>query len=297
MTHRISECNACPVCGSRKVRFIFSASEDRDEWRCSGCGALFYWPLPTPEEQKAFYDSQWSESGSEYVGHFCDPAYEAANLRNSFLPRLDRFAKQGLSGRLLDVGCSVGTFLKAAKERGWDVRGIDLGQQACARTAESVGCRVHCGTIETAELEPGSFDVVHASQVIEHVLDPRAFVQAARRLTRPGGALLLATPVVEPVVFNATFHLQKWLIPRVSGGRERPFPWAVHYPFHVIVQTTRSLRLLLESQGFEIVHIRLVPWMHFTGMNTKWRAFYRAMNVVFRLTGSGMNVDMLAIRH
>ncbi len=296
MTRPRVTCSVCPICGAAGLSRVFPVTADRDELRCAQCGVFFYWPLPTPDEQKTFYEQQWTESGSEYQDHYGDPAYEADNLERNFLPRLTVLEQKGFSGTLLDVGCSVGTFLKAAKDGGWAVHGLDLGDQACTRTAAAVGCPVHCGTLETLNLPDASFDVIHASQVIEHVLDPHAFLDAARRLLKPAGALLLATPVIEPVIFRTTAFVQKIVIPRVSHGRERPFPWAIHYPFHVFVHSSQSLKRLTALHGFEIIHTRTVPWMRFAGMNPKWRAFYHAMNALFRLTNTGMNIDLLAVK-
>lgn len=264
--------------------------------RCPDCGLVFYDPLPTPEEQAAFYAQEWADDGGKYVNEYDDLEHEAINRRLNFAPRLDWFAAQGLSGRMLDVGCSVGTFMATALERGWEVEGCDLGGDACRRAAERTGRPAHEGTLEDIRFPDEHFDAVHASQVIEHVLSPAAFLAECHRILKPGGGLLVATPVIEPIIFKLSFALQKALIPKVSKGREMPFPWALHHPYHIILQTRRSLSLLLEQQGFEIVHTRLVPWQSFYKMNSKWRVYYHLMNGLFALTRSGMNVDILAIK-
>jgi len=286
----------CPLCDTRNVKLVFDAAPGRDEFRCAACGAFFFWPLPSEEEQKSFYESQWAQDDTQYRRDYCDPEQQAINLRLNFMPRLDLLAQRGYMGKLLDVGCSVGTFLRAAKERGWSVEGLDLGESACALTAAEVGCPVHCGTLDTLELPDGTYDVIHASQVIEHVLDPRAFLSAAWRLLKPGGALILATPIIEPSIYCVTHHIQSILVPFVSRGRERPYPWAVHYPFHVILHSPQSLRQTIESQGFCIVHERKIPWLNFQGMNLKWRIFYHGMNALSRALRAGMNMDVLAVR-
>jgi len=286
----------CPICDASVLRRLFPVAQDRHEWRCARCGVFFFSPLPTEEELKAFYDSQWAGGDTEYQQYYVDSELEAFNLYNNFLPQLDLLASYGFSGNLLDVGCSAGTFLKAAKERGWTVEGLDVGEGACARTSQEAGCPVHCGTLDTVALPSESFDVIHAAQVIEHVLDPHAFLDAAHRRLKPGGALLLSTPIIEPRVFHTTYLAQRVLVPLVSRGREVPFPWALHYPFHVFVQSPRSLGLLLGRHQFKIVHSRKVFWRFFKGMSPKWRVFYRAMNAVFHLLNAGMNIDVLAVK-
>jgi len=275
---------------------VFPLRDGRREMRCRSCGVFFYWPLPTEAEQKTFYDGQWAEQSSEYHDHYDDALLENANLKNNFLPRLEWLARNGFSGNLLDIGCSVGTFLRAAKERGWNVQGLDLGEAACARTAAAVGCPVHCGVLDAVDLAGGSFDVIHASQVIEHVMEPRRFLAAACRLLRPGGALLLAAPIIDPKVYWTTHFVQKRLVPAVSRGREYPYPWAVHHPFHVYAHSPKSLRLLTGSAGFRVIDTRVVPWQSFARMNAKWRAFYHLMNGLFRVLRTGMNMDLLAVK-
>jgi len=187
--------------------------------------------------------------------------------------------------------------LGAAREVGWAPEGCDLAEDACRKTADHVACPVHVGSLECLDLPDNSFDVIHASQVIEHVRDPHVFLMAANRLLRPGGALLVATPVIEPCVFRATYRLQKHLIPLISGGRENAFPWAVDLPFHLFVHSTRSLNLLLVAHGFRVVQTRLLAWQYFKGMNLKWRVFYHTMNALFRALNTGMNVDVLAVKN
>jgi SAM-dependent methyltransferase len=275
---------------------MFAASDSRDELRCAECGAFFYWPLPTARELKDFYEGQWSDSNTEYKSHYGDPVYEAQNARLCFVHRIELLKERGYSGRLLDVGSAYGTFLQMSAAAGWRAEGLDLSEEACRETAARTGCVVHCAIIETLDMPDETYDFIHASQVIEHVVDPAAFLRAAYRLLKPGGAVLVATPIIPPIIVRATHHLQNLVIPVVSRGREKPYPWAVHYPFHVVIHTPDSLRGLLRKTGFEPVWEKMFPWRAFDQANLKWTIFYHCMNALFRLTRSGMNIDMLAVK-
>ncbi len=99
--------------------------------------------------------------------------------------------------RLLDVGCGPGTItLDLAKlvEPGV-VTGIDRSADVVAgaeelRRREMVGnARFMAGDVYSLDFDDGSFDVVHAHQVLQHLTDPVAAVGQMRRVLRPGGVL------------------------------------------------------------------------------------------------------------
>jgi len=116
--------------------------------------------------------------------------------RDVFDDRVRRLIEQsGRSrGRVLDVGCSVGTFLVAASARGWDAVGVEPNP-AAASLARARGLDVIVGFFD-GELagRVGRFDAVHLSDVIEHVFDPVELLASVRRVLEPGGALLVTTP-------------------------------------------------------------------------------------------------------
>lgn len=284
----------CPQCAEPSVRLVMNV-RSYPVARCFECGVFFLAPMPTEEELKRVYDADWQTSDGALSRSYYDPESEALNRKRNFEPRLKWLAQHGFSGRILDVGASVGTFLNAATEAGWIAEGIELGEEACRRAREATGCRVEEGTIETANLAEGSYDAIHASQVIEHVLEPWAFLERARQLLRPGGALLVATPIIDNHVYRLTGPPQHALIPALSRGRMHAFPWAIHPPYHTYIQSRNSLRQLLARAGFRVVEERVFPWNNFYKMNLKWTVYYRVMNGVFRLLRSGQNIDVLAV--
>jgi 2-polyprenyl-3-methyl-5-hydroxy-6-metoxy-1,4-benzoquinol methylase len=98
------------------------------------------------------------------------------------------------STRLLEVGCSTGHFLHEVAPLVGEVTGIDYDAGAAAYAAERVGCKTYSGDLADTDLEPGSFDVVCAYQVMEHVADPVAFAAELRRYVKPGGIVLVEVP-------------------------------------------------------------------------------------------------------
>lgn len=98
------------------------------------------------------------------------------------------------SSTVLEVGSGWGKFLKQATDAGHHVNGIELNPDGVA-AATSQG--LHCQQRDLEELaasSPGTFDAVCSFQVLEHVSNPRLFIEQCRRLLRPGGLLLFSVP-------------------------------------------------------------------------------------------------------
>lgn len=74
--------------------------------------------------------------------------------------RLKKIEKQRQGGRLLDVGCGDGAFLKLAQERGWEVSGTEHSSYAAKYVGEALGITVFCGELFAAGYPDNSFDVV-----------------------------------------------------------------------------------------------------------------------------------------
>ncbi|MBX9811247.1 MAG: bifunctional 2-polyprenyl-6-hydroxyphenol methylase/3-demethylubiquinol 3-O-methyltransferase UbiG [Burkholderiales bacterium] len=133
---------------------------------------------------------RWWDPGSEFK-----PLHEINPLR---LDHIDRIA--GLSGKtVLDVGCGGGILAESMAARGAQVTGIDLAEKplkvAQLHLLES-GQHVDYRMISAEKLAQeaaGSFDVVTCMEMLEHVPDPAATVQACAALVKPGGHVFFAT--------------------------------------------------------------------------------------------------------
>jgi len=99
--------------------------------------------------------------------------------------------------RLLEIGCGLG-FVLGRLEREFETWGVDLSPYAIRETARfAPASRTMVANIEDGlppELEPGSFDLVMARYVFEHLHDPQAGMRRVASLLRPGGMLFYAVP-------------------------------------------------------------------------------------------------------
>lgn len=154
------------------------------------------------------------------------------------LARIESFVRPA---RLVDLGCWTGSFVAAAAQRGWQASGVEPSTWAVARAKER-GLDVCVGDLAHSGIEPASMRCVVMCDVIEHLLDVTAAIEATRRLLEPGGVLYLTTP-------DAGGRLA-----RMMGSR-----WWSVLPMHVQYFTRGSMRQLLESHSLQVVEMTTHP--------------------------------------
>jgi SAM-dependent methyltransferase len=143
---------------------------------------------------------------------------------------------------LLEIGSGFGFFLDAARGAGLHVEGAELSENGRRHARERFDLRVHGLPIERLPFAPGSFDVVAAFYVVEHLNDPRAFLQAVARLLRPGGLVFLRWPHTTPLAR---------LLDALSVRHD-----LYHAPWHLSDFTPATMERALTETGFEDVATR-----------------------------------------
>jgi len=148
--------------------------------------------------------------------------------------------------RVLDVGCSSGYLARPLLERGCTVVGIELDESAAA-AARELGVEVLVGDVETLELPfpPASFDVVLCGDLIEHLRDPRRFLERARPTLRASGRLVLSTPNVANWSIRAGLLLGRWRYTD-RGILDRT---------HAHLFTKKTLVETLTAAGFRVIEL------------------------------------------
>ncbi len=226
----------CPVCESDAQMAHWLVKSGIDLYRCAACDHLVVHPIPSPEALARLYSF---EAG--YQTHAANPGESDRPAHPKFEQRVDRIRRHREGGRLLDVGCSYGAFLRVARARGFDAQGLELSPDTAA-LARAQGFEVFVGNLFDANFAAGCFDIVHAGDVIEHLADPRSFVREIRRILAPGGLFVVATPNHAAFFPRATLVLERWL----------GIPWSHSTPpQHLHQFSTRSLTRLLAANGFE----------------------------------------------
>lgn len=98
------------------------------------------------------------------------------------------------SDRILDVGCGNGSILRHLRGRGYaHLHGLERSAYAIKRLSAD-GIEMHNSVLPAISLPDASFDVVIASQVLEHIVRRGRFLQEIRRVLKPGGRAFIFVP-------------------------------------------------------------------------------------------------------
>ncbi len=196
--------------------------------RCEGCGSVTVDPFPSVEELVAFYQS--------YKGTTNYRAKETSKIRRA--SRRIAYLREMTPGKVfLDVGCNYGFTVKAALALGLDAKGIDIDETAVKASQESFGAdNFRTIAVQDYANEGHKADIIYTSEVVEHVHDPDAFIDAIAKILSPGGVLYLTTP-----------DAGHWRVPRSF------LKWpTVTPPEHITYFTRLGITRLLNAHGLKV---------------------------------------------
>ncbi len=236
----------CPIC-DEKAFDPFLRKLELELVRCVRCSMIYANPVPVEMATGNFYD----KAGSEYLtpekleSDYADVRFERElRLFRSFCRR----------GSVLDVGCSSGGFLHQLKKRfpnDYQILGTDVSTEPLAHAAK-MGVPVANGEFLTQSFEE-KFDAVTFWAVMEHLSEPKLFLNKAASILKPGGHCFILTPNMD--------SLAVWLI----GAKYRYI-----FPEHLNYFTPKTMKKFTELE-FKVVKMKsthfnpLVIWKDFRG--------------------------------
>ena len=162
------------------------------------------------------------------------------------------FPKAVRGGRLLDVGCGNGRFLRLMATLGWDVHGIEPDPTSAEAARRFSGATVYPDLL-TAPIPPASFDVITMNHVLEHIAEPVEALAACHRMCRSRGTIAIAVPNWDSL-----------------GHRVFRRAWySLDAPRHLVMWRRVTLTRELERAGFAVVRSR-------TTSAREWAITFRA---------------------
>ena len=155
----------------------------------------------------------------------------------SIMKRIKNYVKKG---KVLDVGCAFGYFLKAAEKEGFEAAGVEISKYAVSRAKQN-NLNVINSKLKDANFKSSSFDVVTIFDVIEHVASPSDEFREINRVLKKSGLLVLETPDEGSFLVR---HILKDKWEEYRRARE-----------HIYFFSKKTIRKLAEQNGFKVLKI------------------------------------------
>ncbi len=249
---------ACPLCSHDQSDLIYRERGHLGISRCKSCGLVFTNPrLKNPEQvywgdsEKYFEEARLIFLGKK--GHHRDPNY---------LHDIGLIKKIKTTGKFVDVGSSMGFFLRHASKAGFDTLGVEPSPTLSKLAKEYFHLEIINTFLEKANIPLHSIDIITMTDVFEHIPNPSELLAAARNLLKTDGILFIKVP-------NGKFSLLKLKLARLlkkTGQYDLfdSYEHVVHYSF-------KSLAQMLEKNGFNVLARHIAPpiqlpvWHHYVG--------------------------------
>ena len=230
----------CNLCNNDRFKKLFRKNA-YDIVKCKNCGLVTVKPFPEKKDLSELYEEEYFVKGTGKKGYsnykkgikdYIDYVTKSPFIKKR-INYLSMFKKKGA---LLDIGCAHGFFLKAAEEKGWKVRGVDISKYAAEYGKKKLGLKITPESFEETEFAPNSFDAVTIWSFFDHVLDPTSLLKRVNRILKPGGI----------VAFNIS-NIDSYRA-KINGADWRPF----RPPEHLYYYSITTTNALLKKTGFRL---------------------------------------------
>lgn len=201
--------------------------------RCKDCGLIYSNPRDSSAEIESF---------SRDVRD--DIYYRASNARiKTFLKLLRRPEIQRAGRNLLDIGCYTGLFMKLARDKGFNVLGIEPAHWAAKIGKEEYGLDILNASIYEVDIDR-AFDIITMWDTLEHVVDPIRALKICHNKLSPNGIIAISTIRCQGLFYSLC---------------NRYWPWFMR--MHLYYFNLNTLSRMLEKSGFRVIAV--YPYTHY----------------------------------
>ena len=205
--------------------------------KCLNCELVFTNPIFDEEHYTKIYKSSDYQNVVKELGEESHN-YRVKRFGMERVEAIKRFVRSTNKIKVLDVGCSTGFFVEAAKNNNWEAKGIDLNPSAI-KFGRKRGL-----DLEQKELKdlPTNFkyDVITLFDVLEHLVDPSNIIENIKKYLSNEGIISLYVPNYD----SASRYLM---------NKDAHFIWPSH---HLTYFTIKTISNFLENREFEILEVK-----------------------------------------
>lgn len=198
---------------------------------CSHC--LLLQTQSSERKRKKYVEEKYSEKYAD------DYIQAIPKLHNRFSKQFKLVLKHRFSGKLLDIGCGTGHFLKFLKDnyKDWRYFGVEPSSVMRKVARKNTGVEIRNGTLNSIPYSDEYFDVITCNDVLEHDTKLKSNLRELRRTLKPGGLLFLQAPNYKSCMAYITGKKWDW--------------WCI--PDHVLHFSYYFLTDYIRKSGFTIL--------------------------------------------
>ncbi len=231
----------CELCGQEYEGKFYSRGSNYTVLKCSKCDLLWADPLTDENYEKMI--------NSDYFGeeiYLSKEKGQKERFRSQIEKVLKIYGNKVLKDeiKILDVGSGLGFFIDVCDEMKIYCEGCDINEKAVNYSNRERN-KTRIGTVD-GYYEDNSFDMIFALNLIEHIPHPKEFITQCARILKPGGLLVLETPIQESL-----FHVFARIGDYMTGYRMNNY--GINTNGHIYKFCNRSFEKF-KDLGFSIIH-------------------------------------------
>ncbi|MBF88074.1 MAG: methyltransferase [Candidatus Marinimicrobia bacterium] len=204
----------CSLCGDRNLTIVLKAKdwlvtkEIFDIFECSRCKSRHTSPIPDEQEISRYYNSEEYRPHNLKSQKISDFIYRT--IRGIMIEKKRKWIRDfsGLKrGRLLDVGSGTGEFAASMRNNGWEVCCVESSKHIRSIAKENYSLDVISPDV-WSEKKKGFFDVITFWHTLEHVHDPKLYIEMARSQLSKKGTIFIGVPNF--LSYDGNFYAENW---------------------------------------------------------------------------------------
>tara|TARA_B100000989_G_scaffold299050_1_gene292532 strand:- start:19045 stop:19893 length:849 start_codon:yes stop_codon:yes gene_type:complete len=207
--------------------------------QCNICNHIFADLELNYNDLKKIYSKDYF-FGDEYIDYIEDRRQIEKNAKIR-LNSMKKILLDTSNLNLLEIGCAYGFFLNTVKEKFNEVFGIDIHSQGIEYAKTNLKLKTKC--VDFLNLKKDfikKFNVFCMFDVIEHLVNPKKFINQIGDYAEKNSYIFITTGDISSL--NARFKGKNWRL--------------IHPPSHIHYFSKKTIKLLLENNGFELVSIQ-----------------------------------------